>query len=347
MGLSLILSIIGLIFIFEASVAEAYGLTGDSAFFVKQQAQWLVLGSLLMFLGWRTPTSVWGKLAPLIYLAAMGLLLAVFIPGLGLELNGAQRWISLGGFTLQPVEAVKLGLIIFHANWMTKHQRLGPFLFLTLLPVGLLMLQPDLGSSLVVLATSFGMYFLAGADLKKLTVIGIAGMVGISALIISSPYRLSRLTTYLNPDHDPLGAGFHIRQITIALGNGGIFGRGLGQSRQKFSYIPEPSSDSIFAIIAEEIGFVGGTFLIGLLLLYIYHGSKILRSLPEKSFQYLLAGGIVIWFASQALLNLAAVAALVPLTGLPLPFISQGGTSLVMLLFATGILAATAREQKS
>jgi cell division protein FtsW len=188
-----------------------------------------------------------------------------------------------------------------------------------------------------------GIYFLAGAKMDFLIKLLIGGAIVLSLAVIVSPYRLKRVTTFLNPEADPLGASFHIHQITLALGNGGWFGRGLGQSRQKFSYIPEASTDSIFAIVAEEVGFIGSFFLLSLFAGYLWLSYRIWRQLEKGSFAYLLAGGIMIWIGIQICLNLAAIVALVPLTGIPLPFFSYGGTALVMVLFGTGILLGIGR----
>lgn len=339
--LSIIISLIGLLFVFEASVAESYNIFSQPYHFVQQQAVWLLVGLGIMTIAFMFPLPLLQKMAPFIYGLNLILLLLVFIPGIGMELNGAHRWFVIGGMVFQPVEILKFSMVIFFASWMSKHQRLMPFLFLTLIPTILVLLQPDLGSVLIVLCIAFGMYFLAGGNLKHLTVLGIFGIGIIFLLILTQPYRLRRLTTFTNPDLDPLGASFHIRQITIALGNGGWLGQGIGKSKQKFSYIPEASSDSIFAIVAEEIGFLGSAVLLLLFLGYLHAGYRILKKLKPASFEYLLAAGILIWISAQIFLNLAAVVALVPLTGVPLPFFSYGGSSLVMVLCATAVLAKT------
>ncbi len=339
--LALVISAIGLLFVFEASVAESYVTFNHPYHFVQQQALWLGIGMMVMILASFFPLAWLQKMAPFIYGVNVLLLLLVFIPGIGMELNGAHRWFVIAGMVFQPVEILKFSIIIFFASWMTKHQRLGPFLFLTLLPTSLVVLQPDLGSVLIVLAIAFGMYFLAGGKLQQLAFLAVLGVFAILGLILIQPYRLQRLHTFINPDLDPLGSSFHIRQITIALGNGGWFGQGIGRSKQKFSYIPEASSDSIFAIVAEEVGFVGSFSLIALFFLYLQTGYHILKSIKPHSFEYLLAGGILIWISAQIVLNLAAVVALVPLTGVPLPFFSYGGSSLVMVLCATAVLAKT------
>jgi len=345
--LTVFLSIVGLLFVFEASVSEAFTQFGNQFYYARQQAIWLGIGLISIFAGIAIPTEWWKKCAPFLYVLGIVLLFFVFIPGLGRGVNGAHRWIGLFGFTLQPVELVKFGIITFFAAWMEKHQKIPPFLFLTFLPTALLLIQPDLGSALIVLAIAFGLFFLAGAPAKLFLGIGGIGIVALIIIIILSPYRLKRVTTFLNPDSDPLGASFHIHQITLALGNGGVIGQGIGRSKQKYSYLPEASTDSIFAIIAEEIGFVGCLFLLLLFFLYIQLSYKIIIKTIPKSFEHLLATGIILWIGMQILLNISAIVALVPLTGIPLPFFSYGGSSLVMVLFVTGILIGIGRREHS
>lgn len=342
--LVIILSLIGILAVFEASHIEAFYRFNDKYFFIKHQASWLGIGLLILITTSLLPVAFWKKLGPLIYFVGIICLILVLIPQLGIEVNGARRWLSLAGFRFQPVEAIKLGITAFFASWLTKHQRIAPFLTFTLLPTTLVMIQPDLGSTLVVLMIAFSMYVTAGGKLKQIMMLGGAGIVMIALLVLTSSYRRERLVTYLNPSHDPLGAGYHIRQITIALGNGGLLGQGIGQSKQKFQYLPEASTDSIFALVAEEIGFVGATLLIGLFLLFLHTAFQIVHNQPDNSFEKLFATGLTVWLAGQMLMNLAAVVALVPLTGVPLPFISRGGSSLLTVMLATGILISLSRN---
>lgn len=341
-ALVILLTLVGILIVFEASVAEAYAKFGDKYFFIKQQVKWLGLGFAALLVNSLIPTIVWKKLGPLIFVGGVLALIAVLIPGLGVEVKGATRWLELGGFRFQPVEIMKFGIVSYFASWLSQHQRLSPFLTFTLIPTVLVMMQPDLGSTLVLLSICFGMYVAAGGNLKSIILLGTIGIVGVSLLIASSPYRRDRIKTYLDPSSDPLGAGYQMRQITIALGNGGVFGKGIGQSRQKYQYIPEVSTDSIFAIVAEETGFVGSTALIVLFAVFIHSCFRIVRTIPE-GYEHLLATGIALWISAHILINLAAVVALVPLTGIPLPFISRGGTSLVTLMSSVGILISLSR----
>lgn len=337
--LTFLLCALGLFFVFEASTAESFSTYDHPYHFVQRQAIWLGVGLGGLIVASFVPIKIWQKFSSILYITSLVLLTLVFIPGLGLELNGAKRWIDLGPVTFQPIEFAKLALIIFFSSWMSQHQRLGPFIFLTILPSTLLLLQPDMGSLLILIMISFSLFFLAGGSLGKILPFGIGAVFLLVAAILSSPYRLKRIKTYLNPDLDPLGDSFHIKQITIALGNGGWFGQGLGNSKQKYAYIPEASSDSVFAIVAEEVGFLGSSLIITLFAAYFYSAYRVATSQKNGSFRQLVAWGILIWISSQTLLNLSAVVALVPLTGLPLPFFSYGGTSLVMALVSTGILS--------
>ena len=342
-SLTIILTLLGILFVFDASVAEAFRTFNNQYHFLEQHLIWAILGIIIMFLASLIPLSWWKKLSKPIFISGLILLIMVFIPGIGREFNGAHRWIFLGNLRFQPIEPFKIALIIFFANWLSQHQRTLPFLFTTGLPALLILFQPDLGSRLIMGIIAFGMFFIAGG--KIFHILGISGLaiLLLLAVIFSSNYRTERLNTFLHPQSDPLGSGFHIRQITLALGRGGIAGQGIGNSRQKFSYIPEASTDSIFAIIAEEVGFIGSSILIILFGVYFFIASKIANAASDP-FPMLLGWGIVIWIAAQTLLNLAAVVALVPLTGIPLPFISYGGSSLIMILFANGILLRIAKE---
>lgn len=345
-GLTLLLSLLGLFFIFEASSAESYQLVGNQYHFLIQQTISLGLGLVGLAAALLVPIQFWRKTASMWFLVGLGLLILVLIPGVGIALNGAHRWFTIAGQIFQPVEFFKLALILFSATWMAKQPKPQTFLVITALFSLLVILQPDIGSLLVLLWIAFGLFFLAGGSILVLGGLGVAGIVLLLLVIITSPYRFQRLTTYLNPENDLLGTGFHVRQITLALGHGGWFGVGIGNSQQKYAYIPEASSDSIFAIVAEEIGFVGAGAVIAALVAYSFTLYRAAMSLSERSFEQLLVFGIFLWIGGQTLLNLAAVVVLVPLTGLPLPFFSYGGTSLLVTLFATGLVLRILREHK-
>lgn len=341
---TLILTLLGLLFVFEASTAEALQMIGNPYHFLEQQAVRIGLGVCLFILIQFVPFAWWEKIAPLAYLGSLILLVAVFIPGIGLKLNGAARWITVGGFVFQPVEIVKFGMVLFFSQWLSKHQRLLPLLFLTGLPALLLILQPDLGSTLVVLGIAFGMYFVAGGGMSKLFIMGGLLALLLVPIILFSPYRRERVTTFFDPNSDPLGSSFHVRQLILALGNGGWIGQGIGNSKQKYFYIPEASSDSIFAIVAEETGFLGACIVFSLFSSYVVTGTSLIKKQEAGSYTQLVGAGMLIWIALQWILNIAAVVALVPLTGVPLPFFSYGGSAQLMILAASGMIWRLRKE---
>jgi cell division protein FtsW len=283
-------------------------------------------------------------------------LILVLIPGIGTKVLGARRWLVLGPLTFQPAELVKLSFIIYLSAFLlnesfgfeepvsSNKKKLLPFLVMLFILLGLVMLEPDLGTAIVLAATGLVVYFASGASLFYLTLVGIIGILSGVGLILFSPYRRERLLTFLNPTRDPLGASYHIRQILIAIGSGGWLGIGLGQSRQKYEYLPAVTTDSIFAVVAEELGFIGAVALLSIFLILIWRGMKIAKEAPDE-FGRLLAVGITSWIGFQFLVNLSAMVALVPLTGVPLPFISYGGSSLVLSLTGMGILANIARQR--
>lgn len=341
---AVVMSLLGLIFVFESSTAESYSLVGNQYHFLIQHSIGLGLGFFALLFGFLVPPKLWIKTSVLWYVVGLALLVLVFIPGLGLSLNGASRWIEVAGVRFQSIEFFKFALIVFFSSWLSKHQRFAPFLFLTAIPALLIILQPDLGSLLLLIAIAAGMFFVAGGDIKKLLGLAVVGLPIVVVSIIASPYRMKRLTTFINPESDPLGASFHIKQITLALGRGGLTGQGIGNSNQKYSYIPEASTDSIFAIIAEEIGFIGSVIILALFVIYFYNAYKVVSNSEQPKEIKLLGLGIIIWIGLQVILNLSAVVGLVPLTGMPLPFFSYGRSSLVMILFATGILVRIGRK---
>ena len=339
----LLLLIAGVLFVFDASVAEAFYQFGDKYYFAKQQVLWAGLGLLALIVCSFVPVKVWKMVSSPVFFLSLGLLALVLLPGIGTTVQGAQRWIVYGGFRFQPAELAKLAVIFYFPTWLIHHQRIGPFAFFTTLLFGLLLFQPDLGTALVLMAICVGLYVSAGGSWKYIVGFGGVGILGVLLIVLVSPYRMQRITAFLNPETDPLGASYHIRQITIALGSGGLFGQGIGQSRQKYQYIPEASTDSIFAIAAEEIGFIGALVMLGLFSVVFIQGFAIAEKTKDP-YEKLVATGIVIWVTSQTILNLGSIVALVPLTGVPLPFISYGGSSLISLLAGSGILIGVGRR---
>jgi cell division protein FtsW len=337
LGLTILLTGLGTVFVFESSVVESFTTFNDQFFLLKQHLIGLGVGSIALIVALITPTQFWIKNASIWFILSLVLLLAVFIPGIGMELNGARRWLSFFGLRIQPVEFLKLAIVLYYSSWLSKHQRLEPFLLLTAVPIALILLQPDLGSALIIVGLAFSLFFISGGPLKKIGIVGAVCLPLLISVIIFSPYRLQRITTFLNPESDPLGASFHARQNTLALGRGGFLGKGFGNSSQKFNYVPEASTDSIFAIVAEEVGLLGSLIIFGLFGAFFYLLYTIANTQETPEFRILLFG-IMAWIGLQTILNLGAVVALVPLTGTPLPFFSYGRSSQVMILFATGLV---------
>ncbi|MBI2611409.1 putative lipid II flippase FtsW [Candidatus Gottesmanbacteria bacterium] len=333
------LCLFGLVMVFESSNVNAFRDFGDQYYFVKDQLAWIVLGTVgLVFTSFYDYHKYY-KLALPLLIGTIVLLVLVFIPGLGIQALGARRWLGIGNYSLQPAEFAKLTMAIYLAAWFAHKEkgRLLAFLLLVGLVAGLVILEPDLGTSLVLLSSALVMYFISGAPLWHFVAILPLGLSGILLLSITAPYRLKRLTTFLNPNEDPLGASYHIRQILIALGSGGLFGLGFGASRQKYEYLPEATTDSIFAIIGEEFGFLGAAIIILLYLLLLTRLIKIVINAPDR-FGMFLASGLFSVIATQIVLNLGSMTTVFPLTGVPLPLISYGGSNMIVTLTSIGIL---------
>lgn len=342
----ILLSLLGLFFVFEASTVESFKLFGHQYYFFKQQALWLLLSFVVFFAIARIKVSNFEKYALHLYIVGMILLVLTLIPGIGLKLNGARRWLALPFGTLQTVEPVKLILINLYAYLLSKKIELKSFVFFVLWPTILILLQPDFGSLMILVATSLTMYFLAGANLKSLLLIVGVGAGLALMVVLLSPYRRDRLITFLNPSENTQDESYHIRQITLALGGGSWLGRGIGNSLQKYSYVPEASSDSIFAIIAEEVGFVGSSIIIVMFATYFILAQAMIREKVLSKFEHLLFYGILAWQAVQIIFNLSAVVVLLPLSGMPLPFFSQGGSALLMTFIGSGVLLSIAKHAK-
>jgi len=342
LAIVLIITLFGIIMIYNASIIEAYQLFADKYRFLKLQSLWLGLGLLALFTAYLTPYQLIKKIAPTLLGINILLLIAVLIPGIGNQALGARRWINIAGFTLQPTEMIKLTLPLYLSSWLSKEKPFWPYLVILALILILIMLEPDLGTSIVVIFTAVAAFYFSGASMFKMLILGILGSLSGIALIFSSSYRKNRLLTFLNPSTDPLGNSYHIRQALIAIGSGGFWGLGLGQSRQKYQFLPQVTTDSIFAVIAEEIGFFASAIVILFLFFIVFRALNISRYAPDK-FTKLLSFSIACWFGIQIFINLGAMLALVPLTGVPLPFISYGGSSLIISLTAVGLLLNISR----
>ncbi|EKE20377.1 MAG: hypothetical protein ACD_8C00010G0006 [uncultured bacterium] len=349
----LILLTLGLVMISSAGIIYSETRFGDPYYFFKHQLIYgVVPGLLVMYLLSKIDYHLWKRLAVPIFFVSVIFLLLVFVPGVGNKVYGASRWIQLGPFSFQPSEMAKLATIIYLAAWLEGRglhrikdvfEGMLPFLGIMGLIGFLIMKQPDTGTLGVIVLTSFSIFFVSGASLKHLFSMGGMGLVLLWILIKIEPYRFDRISAFLDPSADPQGIGYQINQALLAVGSGGLFGVGLGHSRQKFNYLPEPVGDSIFAVMGEELGIMGTSILIILFVALAMRGIKIAKNAPDM-FGRLMAVGITMWIVLQAFINISANIALVPLTGIPLPFISYGGTSLLFLLAGVGILLNISKQ---
>lgn len=344
--LAIVLVGFGLLMIYNASVVDALRDFGDQYYYFKLQLKWATAGFVLMLILSRFPAQKWATLAVPIWGISLIMLVAVLIPGVGQKYLGARRWINIAGFSVQPAEAAKFSTALYLAAVFSKKPRLAPLITLLVITVGLIMLEPDLGTSIIITTTSIIVYFASGGELKKLfTILASIAFVGL-LLVWVSPYRRNRLLTYLNPNNDPQGSSYHIRQALIAFGNGGLWGTGLGQSRQKYQYLPEVTTDSIFAVVGEELGLVGSTALTAGIFWFIYMGFRTAKGAPTP-FQKLFAVGLIGWLSSQTIFNLGSIIGLIPLTGVPLPLISYGGSSLLTAFASIGVLLSISRNYEA
>lgn len=345
---TLLLSVLGLFILYESSSYTALLHLGDRYYFIKNQSIWLFSGIVLSLIAIRVKRSFLYTISLPLLIFSIILLLVVFLPGVGLELKGAHRWINFGFFVFQPSELLKVSLTLYLAAWLSVKEkgRLLAFLILMGVSGGLVLLQPDLSTTFIIVVTSVAVYFVSGASVKEMGMIFLIFAVLIGGLIGAKPYRVARLTSFQNFDHSNISASsYHLNQIVIALGSGGLTGVGFGNSIQKYAYLPENTTDSIFAIFAEEAGFIGSLLLISLYLFQILLGILI-AARASTPFGKFLAAGITVFLAVQTLLNIASQAILIPLTGVPLPFISYGGSAMMINYIAIGLLVNVSREEK-
>ena len=348
------LVVFGLVALASATGPTGFQKFGDSYYFFKRQLLFGVLpGAVLLYLAARTPIERVKRVASMMIVAAAVLLCLGFIPGLRADF-GSGSWIAIFGFSLQPSEIAKLCLVLYFAWWLARRDEAAikgfwsgfvPFTISVALVIALMMAQSDLGTTAVIIAFLFSMYISAGASWKHLAILAAAGAAMFAVFIKIAPYRADRLKIFLRPDLDPQGVGYHISQAKLAIGSGGWFGLGLGKSRQKFQYLPEVAGDSIFAVISEELGFLVSAALIIAFLYFIYRGLKIAEQASDPFSRY-AAVGITTWLGFQAVLNISAIIGVMPLTGVPLPFISHGGTAMLANLAAVGVLLSISSEHK-
>ena len=349
-----ILLIFGLIMISSAGVIYSSVRFGDGYHLFKRHFLYgIVIGLPCMYLVSNINYKIWQKIALPLFVGTLALLGLVLISGIGVSYHGASRWIDFGPISFQPTEIAKISIIVYLAAWLKgkgskivePKEGLIPFLMILGLTSFLIISQPDIGTLGVIVMISLVMFYVSGAPIKYILGIILGGMATVALLIKLEPYRMNRLTAFLDPSIDPQGISYQINQALLAVGSGGIFGLGLGHSRQKFNYLPEPVGDSIFAIISEELGLLGASILVCFFIAFALRGYRIARFAPDE-FSRLLAVGITSWIIFQALVNIMSILKLMPLTGIPLPFISYGSTSLVFTLVGIGILLNISKYSK-
>ncbi|MDG5788288.1 stage V sporulation protein E [Evansella sp. AB-P1] len=344
---------IGLIMVYSASAVWADHNFNDSFFFLKRQLFFAGLGLVAMLFIMNIDYWTWRSMTKVLIFVCFILLIIVLIPGVGLVRGGARSWLGVGAFSIQPSEFMKIAMIFFLAKYLSEKHKyvttlkrgLFPTLGLVLLAFALIMLQPDLGTGMVMVLTSVVMIFIAGARIKHFMFMAVLGIVGLVGLIISAPYRLRRITSFLDPWEDPLGTGFQIIQSLYAIGPGGFLGLGLGSSRQKYFYLPEPQTDFIFAILSEELGFIGGAFVLVCFAILLWRGLRIALYAPDL-YGCMLATGIIGMIAIQVMINIGVVIGLMPVTGITLPLLSYGGSSLTLMLSSIGVLLNISRHMR-
>jgi cell division protein FtsW len=351
LGSGTLLILLGLVMVLSASSVESYLASGSSFPIFEKQALWIALGLPGLVLGFRLPTRVTRKLGYPLLLAAIVLLVAVLAPGVGRNVYGATRWIGVGPLQLQPSELAKVALVIAGADILARKQKrlaelrhlLVPVVPAAVLLALLVIAEPDMGTATVLMIILLALLAFAGAPRKVFfwTFSGLASAFGLLAVV--EPYRLARLTSFANPFHTASASGYQTVQGLYAIASGGWWGLGLGASRSKWGYLPNPYTDYIFAVIGEELGLLGGLVVIALFAVLGYAGFRIAKEARDP-FQQMVAGGITAWIVGQALINMCAVVGLLPVTGVPLPFVSFGGSSLIFTMFGLGVLGAVGRE---
>lgn len=358
LGVTAVLVIFGLAMVASVSVFESYQITEQlvkqglrdtpsNSFYLWRSFINILIGFGVLAVTMYTPYLAWKRFSKVLFFLSLALLVAVFLPGIGASYGTANSWLVIGGFSLQPSEFLKLSLIFYLAAWLQKREQLVgtfqegflPFASILILSTILVAFQPDLGSFLVLAAIAGIMFFIAGGNIFHLLLGGsLAGLLGLP-LILSEGYIQNRFRAFLQPDNPAISEtiGFQIKQALIAIGSGGLFGVGYGKSVQKFGYLPEVQADTIFAAMSEELGFFRILIVLSLFIIFVWRGFRVAQYAPDR-FGFLVASGITTWVAFQTLLNVAVNLSLFPLTGITLPFISYGGSSLVALMAASGVL---------
>lgn len=354
--LTLATLVIGGFFIF---LSASLGLFASSPTQFSQAAKSQVFlglggGCIAFLIGMKIPYRFWRRYSLFLFVAALLATFLVFLPHIGLSINGAHRWIAIGSITVQPSELLKIAYILYLATWFSgvknkiNDMRYGflPFCIITGLVGTALVIQPDNDTFLVTALAGLAMFIVAGATWRDLALLGVIGLIGVVAIVSFRPYVAERITTFLHPGNDSQGAGYQIQQSLLAVGAGEVFGRGFGQSIQKFGKLPEPTSDSIFSVFSEEFGFVGSASLIIIYVIFALRGFWVAARAPDM-FGGLVAAGIVTLIMIQSFVNIGAMLGVIPLSGLPLVFISRGGTSLLIFLGAAGILLSVSKSVRA
>ena len=353
-GLSAVLVVIGLVMVLSASSVQSEREFGSTWSYFLRQCIWTAIGLVALTTAAKIDYRRWRPMIPMLLFGSIALLCVVLVPGFGTRVNGARSWLVFGPIRLQPAELVKLALLLFCADLLAKRasmlhnaaMTLGPVIIVVGITAGLMMLQPDLGSTMVMGAIVVSVLFVAGVPLARLVgVVSVGGAVSL-ALALSEPYRRSRLTAFLHPWKDPANTGYQINQSLMGIATGKLFGVGLGESRAKWGFLPNAHTDFIFAIIAEELGLVGALLVVGLFLVFAVVGVRVALHAPDR-FGTLVAAGITAWILAQAFVNIGGVIGLLPITGLTLPFVSFGGTSMVVTMGACGLLLNIAANERA
>ena len=352
LGIIAVMLIFGLVELYSASSVVSYAISKTSTYYFSHQLIYgTLIGLVAMYITSKIPYKTWQTYTPYLVMAVIGLLVVVLVPGIGVKVAGSRRWIGRGAISMQPAEIAKLILVFYIASWIEKRNHqikdfyygIVPTLIIIAVFAGLIILEPDIGTMLVVTITALIMLFVGGIQWKHLAWIIGGGLLAFGVLVKVEPYRIARFTAFLNPAADPQGIGYQVNQALVAAGSGGWWGFGYGHSRQKYNYLPEVIGDSIFAVIVEELGFIRGTFVIFLYMIFAFQGLRIAKGV-EDTFGRMVAVGIITWISVQALINIGAIIGLLPLTGIPLPFVSYGSSSLIVSLAAMGILLNISKQ---
>ena len=346
----IVLNVVGLVMILSASSVAALSSYGSSWYFFNRQLLWCLVGALAFIATARMDYHRWRPMAPWILVATVALLALVLMPGIGVQVDGSRRWLGIGDLRMQPSELAKIALLFFGADLLTRRQesmtnwRAWSPMLVVLGGLGfLVILEPDLDSTIVLSLITFGLLLIAGARLKHLTGLASIGIATATVLALAAPYRRARVFAFLDPWSDTSNTGYQIAQSLIAIGSGGVDGVGLGAGRAKWLFLPNAHTDFIFAIIGEELGLIGCIAVLGLFAGFGLAGFHVAQHAPDR-FGMLLAAGVTIWVVGQATINLGAVVGLLPVSGITLPFLSAGGSSLAITMAAAGLLANVARQ---